>query len=114
MSNRRERRKSTEEQIEELTEQLKVITLQLSRLQEQVQQEREEAIAEVVQGIEQRPRSFQIGDLVRITNNYQNLRGAEGRVTNINTSFVTIRLHSGRQVVRGIQNVVIINQSQDE
>ena len=87
--NRKSGKTSTEQQIEDLTEQLRQITLQLTKLQEQVQQEREQAVAEITQ-INRRPRSVQIGDLVRITNNYQNLRGTEGRVIKISTSFVTI------------------------
>ena len=107
--NRKSEKTSTEQQIEDLTEQLRRITLQLSHLQEQVRQEREQAIAEVTQ-VNRRPRSVQIGDLVRITNNYQNLRGTEGRVIKISTSFVTIRTADGRQIVHGTQNIEIISE----
>ena len=108
MSDNRHRTKSsTEDQIAELTAQLQRITIQLSQLQEQVRQEREQAVAEVTRN-NNRTRPVQIRDLVRITNNYQNLRGTEGRVIKISTSFVTIRTADGRQIVRGTHNIEII------
>ena len=107
-NNRRKTNTSTEEQIAELTTQLQRITIQLAELQNQVRQEREQAVAEVVSRNNDCTRLFQIGDLVRITNNYQNLRGTEGRVIKISTSFVTIRTADGRQIVRGTQNIEII------
>ena len=61
--NRKSEKTSTEQQIEDLTEQLRRITLQLTQLQEQVRQEREQAVAEIIQ-INRQPRSVQIGDLV--------------------------------------------------
>ena len=106
-NNRHQSKTSTEEQIAELTAQLQRITLQLSQLQDQVRQEREQAVAEVARNND-RTRLVQIGDLVRITNNYQNLRGTEGRVIKISTSFVTIRTANGQQIVRGTQNIEII------
>ena len=104
---KRNPRTSTEEQIEDLTKQLAQITLRLTQLQEQVRQEREQAVTAAIQA-NNRPRSVQIGDLVRITNNYQNLQGTEGRVIKISTSFVTLRTADGRQLVRGIQNIEIV------
>ena len=106
-NNRRKSNTSTEEQIAELTAQLQRITIQLSQLQDQVRQEREQAVAEVARSND-RTRPVHIGDLVRITNNYQNLRGTEGRVIKISTSFVMIRTADGRQIVRGTQNIEII------
>ena len=105
--NKRSSRTSTEKQIEDLTNQLAQITLQLTQLQEQLRQEREQAVTAAIQA-NTRPRSVQIGDLVRITNNYQNLQETEGRVIKISTSFVTIRTADRRQLVRGIQNIEII------
>ena len=95
---------SIEDQIEELTQQLSQITNQLSQLQLQVRQEREQQSRN-----NQRQREgIQIGDRVRITNNYQNLRNTEGIVIRLTTSFVTLRTDNGREITRGTQNIQVI------
>ena len=95
---------SIEDQIEELTQQLSQITNQLSQLQLQVRQEREQQSRN-----NQRQREgIQIGDRVRITNNYQNLRNTEGIVIRLTTSFVTLRTDNSREITRGTQNIQII------
>ena len=95
---------SIEDRIEEVTQQLSQITTQLSQLQLQVRQEREQQSRN-----NQRQREgIQIGDRVRITNNYQNLRNTEGIVIRLTTSFVTLRTDNGREITRGTQNIQVI------
>ena len=95
---------SIEDQIEELTQQLSQITSQLSQLRLQFRQEREQQSRN-----NQRQREgIQIGDRVRITNNYQNLRNTEGIVIRLTTSFVTLRTDNGREITRGTQNIQVI------
>ena len=112
MPKKNNRQKSTKEQIRELTDQLTQITLQLTRLKHQVQQEREQAVAEGIASSNNRSRGLQIGDTVCTNNNYQYLQGSRGTVIKRNTSFVTIRLNNGSQVVRRIHNVEIISRPQ--
>ena len=59
---------------------------------------------------QQRRRSIQIGDLVEIIYNYQNLQGTQGRVIRLLTSFVTLHTPEGREITRGSQNVQIIEE----
>ena len=95
---------SIEDQIDELTQQLNQITSQLSQLRLQFQQEREQQSR-----VDQRPwEGIQIGDRVRITNNYQNLRNTEGIVIQLTTSFVTLRTDNGREITRRTQSIQII------
>ena len=110
MPKKNNRRTSTEEKTRELTDQLTQITLQLAELEHKVRQEREEAVTQGIASTNNRPRTLQIGDTVRITNNYQNLQGSKGTVVKINTSFVTVRLFSGQLVVRGTHNVEIVDE----
>ena len=95
---------SVENQIDELTQQLNQITNQLHQLRLQLQEERElQPTAN-----QRRREGIQIGDRVRITNYYQNLRNTEGIVIRLTTSFVTLRTDNGREITRGTQNVQII------
>ena len=74
-------KKSTEQKIKDLTTKLELITQELHNLQIQVQRDQEETrILRRERSQLQRRRSMQIGDLVEITNNYQNLQGTRGRV----------------------------------
>ena len=93
---------SVEDQIDELTQQLNQITNQLSQLRLQFRQERDQ------QSRNNQRRGIQIGDRVRITNNYQNLRNTEGIVIRLTTSFVTLRTDNGREITRGTQNIQVI------
>ena len=104
MSDRNPRRQTrlTKEQINDLTKQLLNLTAQLTQLRIQVAQERNHqrlALAE-----REEPQAIAIGDLVRIMNNYQNLRGTIGRIIQLNNRFVTIPTNSGREIIRGINN----------
>ena len=104
-------KKSTEQQIKDLTNKLEQITQELHNLQIQVQREQEETrILRRERHQRQERRSMQIGDLVEITNNYQNLQGTQGRVIRLSTSFVTLRTPEGREITRGSQNVKIIDE----
>ena len=104
-------KKSTEQKIKDLTTKLELITQELHNLQIQVQRDQEETrVLRRERSQLQRRRSMQIGDLVEITNNYQNLQGTRGRVIRLSTSFVTIRTPEGREITRGSQNVQIIQE----
>ena len=104
-------KKSTKQKIKDLTAKLESINQELHDLQIQVQHEQEETrILRRERSQSQRRRSMQIGDLVEITNNYQNLQGTQGRVIRLSTSFVTIRTPEGREITRGLQNVQIIEE----
>ena len=82
-------KKLTKQRIEDLTKQLAGITQELQQLQIQVQREWGETRRQ--SRLQQRRRSMQIGDLVQITNNYQNLQGTQGRVIRLSTIFVTLQ-----------------------
>ena len=98
------KKRSTEQQIEDLTNQLLEVTQQLNDLRLQVRREREEAARQTSRTNNNR-RGLQIGDRVVILNNYQNLRGVEGIVIRLTTTFVTIRTDTGREITRGKQNI---------
>ena len=100
------KKRSTEQQIEDLTNQLLEVTQQLNDLRLQVRREREEAeAARQTSRTNNNRRGLQIGDRVVILNNYQNLRGVEGIVIRLTTTFVTIRTDTGREITRGKQNI---------
>ena len=67
------KKRSIEQQIEVLTNQLLEVTQQLNDLRLQVRREREEAARQTSRTNNNR-RGLQIGDRVVILNNYQNLR----------------------------------------
>ena len=92
---------SIEDQIDELIQQLNQITSQLNQLRLQFRQEREQQSRDN----QRRREGIQIGDRVRITNNYQNLCNTEGIVIRLTTSFVTLRTDDGREITRRTQNI---------
>ena len=98
------RKRSTEEQIDDLAQQLLDITKQLSTLKVQLQQEREEA-AKRTSKAQDSTHNLRIGDRAVILNNYQDLQGTEGIVIRLSTTFVTLRTDSGREITRGNHNV---------
>ena len=100
------KKRSTEQQIEDLTNQLLEVTQQLNSLRLQVRREREEAQAARWTSLaNNNHRGLQIGDRAVILNDYQNLRGVEGTVVRLSTTFVTIRTDTGREITRGKQNI---------
>ena len=100
------KKRSTEQQIEDLTNQLLEVTQQLNDLRLQVRREREEAeAARQTSQTNNNRRGLQIGDRVVILNNHQNLRGVEGIVIRLTTTFVIIRTDTGREITRGKQNI---------
>ena len=106
------RRQSTEQKIEDLTRQLIDITQQLNNLRLQLQRKQQEARTTRRTSLEQTmTRDLQIGDRVEILNNYQNLRGTEGTVIRLLTTFLTIRTDAKREIVRGRQNIGHIQQN---
>lgn len=104
-------KKSTKQQIKDLTSKLESITQELHSFRIQVQHEQEETRnLRRERSQQQRRRSTQIGGLVEITNNYQNLQGTRGRVIRLSTSFVTIGTPEGCEITRGSQNVRIVEE----
>ena len=102
------KKRSTEQQIEDLTNQLLEVTQQLNNLRLQVRREREREEAQTARQTSRannNRRGLQIGDRVVILNDYQNLRGVEGTVIRLSTTFVTIRTDTGREITRGKQNI---------
>lgn len=97
------KKRSTEEQIDDLAQQLLDITKQLNTLKLQLQQEREEAAARTE--AQDATHNLRIGDRAIILNNYQDLQGTEGTVIRLSTTFVTIRTETGREITRGNHNV---------
>lgn len=103
----RERQRTTEEQIDDLTAQLQSITQQLSALKLQVKRERENTARRNSRSRNE-TRRFPIGDRVEVTNGYQNLQGTSGIIIRLSTTFVTLRTDEGTEIVRGTQNVRLI------
>ena len=107
------RRLTTEEQIEDLTNQLVEITQQLNNLKIQVQREQEEArVARRTSQARSTRQGLQIGDRAVVLNDYQNLRGTEGTVIRLSTTFVTIRTDTGKEITRGKQNIKLVDSHQ--
>ena len=78
------KKRSTKQQIEDLTKQLLEVTQQFNSLRLQVRREREEAQAARWTSLaNNNRRGLQIGDRVVILNDYQNLRGVEGTVVRL-------------------------------
>ncbi len=98
------KKRSTEEQIDDLAKQLLDITQQLNTLKVQLQQEREEATKRTLDG-QDSTHNLRIGDRVIVLNNYQDLQGTEGTVIRLSTTFVTLRTDTGREITRGNHNV---------
>ena len=108
------RKRSTDQQIEDLTKQLLSITKQLDTLRVQVQEEHNEAQA-ARRTSQLRPTpGLQIGDRAIVLNDYQNLQGTKGTVIRLSTTFVTIRTASGREITRATQNIRYIPPSEDD
>ena len=100
------KKRSTKQQIEDLTKQLLEVTQQFNSLRLQVRREREEAqTARQTSRANNNRRGLQIGDRAVILNKYQNLRGGEGIVIRLTTTFVTIRTDTGREITHGKQNI---------
>ena len=97
-------KKSTEEQIADLTLQLCNITEQLKKLQIELVKEKKTSS-------QFSRRKLQIGDQAIVTNNYQNLKGTVGTVIKLTTNFGTIRTTSGKEITRNIKNLQIISNS---
>ena len=98
------KKRSTEEQIDDLAKQLLDTTQQLNTLKVQLQQEREEATKRTLDG-QDSTHNLRIGDRVIVLNNYQDLQGTEGTVIRLSTTFVTLRTDTGREITRGNHNV---------
>ena len=100
------KKRTTEQHIEDLTNQLLEVTQQLNNLRLQVQREREEAQATRRTSLaNNNRRGLQIGDKAIILNNCQNLHGLEGTVVRLSTKFITVRTDTGREITCGKQNI---------
>ena len=99
------KKRSTEEQIEDLTTQLLHVTKQLDELRIHVQQERAQAEARRTATRPRTASELRIGDHAVVVNNYQNLQGTEGTVIRLSTTFITIRTDTGREITCGNHNI---------
>ena len=99
------KKRSTKEQIEDLTTQLLHVTKQLDELRVHVQQERAQAEAKRTATQPKTASELRIGDRAVVTNNYQNLQGTEGTVIRLSTTFITICTDTGREITRGNHNI---------
>ena len=91
-----------DQEIEEITRELQRLTVKLEKLCEEKRAARRTKAKKV------KRREIRIGDYAEIMNTYQGLKGTIGIVKKCNTSFVTIETDDGRCIVRGIQNIRII------
>ena len=107
------RRLTTEQQTKNLTSQLIEITQQLNDLKIQDWKEQEEAREARLTSLNSATRrGLQIGYRAVALKNYQNLRGTEGTVIHLSTTFVTIHMDTGKEITRGKQNIKLVETDQ--
>ena len=97
---------SDNDDVNELTEQVVALRVQGRALEQQLQTDRVPILAPT-QPIQNTPRNHRIGDRVIITNNYRNLKGIEGRITNITRTgtWIDIETDEGKLIRKHRSNL---------
>lgn len=107
-----EDRARTQQEIDDLTEDLRVLTLQFTRGTTRINN-RLVRLTNQLNNTE--PNTFRVGDTVEITNNYRGNRGVQGIVTKVTKKQVTLREQRGNNTAfhtRSYKNVRVINDDQ--
>jgi hypothetical protein len=104
-----EDRIQTQKEIDELTEDLRQLTLQFNKGTTRINNR----LARLTNKLNNTdPNTFSVGDLVEITNNYRGNRGVQGIVTRVTKKQVTLREQRGNNSeyhTRSFKNVRIVH-----
>ena len=92
-----------DQEIDKITQQPQILTLRLEKLRKTKQKKKKNKAGVKVK--------IKVGDTAQIINSYKGMKGTIGTVIKVTKLFGTIQTKDGTQIVRGLNNLLVVDKS---
>ena len=92
-----------DQEIDKITQQPQILTLRLEKLRKTKQKKKN-----LKAGVKVK---IKVGDTAQIINSYKGMKGTIGTVIKVTKLFGTIQTKDGTQIVRGLNNLLVVDKS---